>query len=386
MPKPKPLLLRKVEDGNPALKLYREPPPYSNLLSELAGSSRRARTSGDNNEREDRPASERPSTVPLKQAAKVDQTGMRAERARQAMQLTIQSRMSSSVASSSKTQVVRSDLAVNESVLKKRRNVVPSFESSFPPQSLDASNGNAPARSRNPFRKALPSQSAMSGFMDPPVFDSPATSKSHQLADSKALSRKAGHRHSLNNSTFTTTSPPPLRPTRSVTDMRSSDFSTPLASTSSSSTFTTARVGYRPSPRPPSPSNTKSLVPISSIKIPILPEPLRKEVAAMEKAEIAKIKRAAERKRKKRAEEEKGDGDATDSDEEELKRALKKRASLAKIGAGAKTDGGSTDALTSETKPGQVRVTKASSTTEKGKGKTSAGKKSAFDWKGWAKK
>lgn len=103
----------------------------------------------------------------------------------------------------------------------------------------------------------------------------------------------------------------------------------------------------------------------------------------MEKAEIAKIKRTAERKRKKRAEEE--NGDATDSDEEELKRALKKRASLAKIGAGVKKDGRATDALASGTKAEQARV-KTPSATEKGKGKAPVGKKSAFDWKGWAKK
>ena len=102
----------------------------------------------------------------------------------------------------------------------------------------------------------------------------------------------------------------------------------------------------------------------------------------MEKEEIAKIKRAAERKRKKRAAEEE-DG-ATDSDDAELKRALKRRTSSAKIGAGAK-DGRAADPLTSEAKAEQVRV-KASSAAEKGKGKMSTGRKGAFDWNGWAKK
>lgn len=369
--KAKPLLLRAVEEGDPTLKLYREPPPYSDLSSALGGSSKRARASGDNNEQGDEPASERPSHESLKQAAKVDQTGTRAERARHAMQLAVQNRMSS-VQSSSKTPFNRPDLAPDESVLKKRRNVVPSFESSFPPES------NTAARARNPFRKSLPSQSVLGGFMDPPIFDS----KPHQAVDSKASYKKAAHRHSLGNTalTISTARHPSLKPSKSTTDMRSSDFST-----SSTSTFTTAKVGYRPPPRPASPPNTKPLVPISSIKIPILPEPLRKEVAAMEKAEIEKIKRAAERKRKKREEEE--EGDATDEDEAELKRALKKRASLAKIGAGAKKDGRGGDASTSGTKIGEGSGSAQASTSKgKRKGKVSTGKKGAFDWTGWAKK
>ncbi|KAF8964674.1 hypothetical protein BDZ97DRAFT_1815023 [Flammula alnicola] len=328
------------DDDDNDLRLYRHPPTYAFLTEAL----RRA-SSGSGSGWDERHG---PARANLNEMAVVDMTSKRAERARREMEVVLAERMRA-VGGGREQQRGTGSISSKEEDKDKsarrfgRAGTLPasslssslslsSFSSSFTSSSVltPIQPSESASRHRNPFRKRV----SLPSFPDLPVFEAAGKTPARTMTTAKQPSSIQP-------------SPTPLLNKRSA-----SDGSTVYASSNNTN-----------SKPPTNAASIKPLVPISAVKVPLLPDDVRRELALSREAESVSTTTPRKKMRLLDSDEtEEDDAGATSS-----KPALGRRAS---------SGGADVNASTS-------RKCTPSSTT---KTKTKAGGSGGFDWNGWSKK
>ncbi|KJA27227.1 hypothetical protein HYPSUDRAFT_52197 [Hypholoma sublateritium FD-334 SS-4] len=340
------------------LKLLRPPPAYAALGLELDRQEKAKRQREA--ERED-PAL-RGGTSALSGVAAVDIDGVKARRVREAIEAALAERMTNAPghakgqpafildgdATQRKTPVfsfpaspATSSLAANSGgKMRSMSAALATHSASFTPSTSQTQVESAPvARSRNPFRKRVVS------YPDMPEFGDTRTNTVAPSVVTPLKTIKAPSNAIVAAKAAAKSNAAPSVPLKREPSMEKARVSTSKPNVSAKDICPPANANTKPKP----------LIPISAVKVPILPEDVRQEALRRDAQELVSMPR-----KRSGSEDDREDNDEDDSVDRQP--PLKKRTIV--------NGRGSTSSVASS----------------KGKAKGKEEKTKVFDWKGWGKK